>query len=944
MKKKYIFNLLIVLVASLFSIYGCENKREVVLTSSQTSDQNVSERNTSSLYAPKSAIPGKIIFKVGRETSRDIKLINSGVIQMSSVPGPMSAALSAMNTHKVERLVLPSGKFEGALKDAGLDRWYIASFDEETPLPSAFSLLNSVAEIEKVEYSCKAEVFGSAQGEEHVYDLIRSDKYPFDDEYLPLQWHYNNLGDKYWSKQGCDINLFKAWEITTGTPNVIVCVVDGGIDVTHPDLVDNLWVNPGEAKNDHDDDDNGYKDDIHGFCFVSNSADILPDADGHGTHVAGTVAARSNNGIGVAGVAGGNDKDPKATGVRLMSAAILRANPDGVTTKGASTENIANAIIYGALNGATISQNSWGYPFASGVEVMPDVIKEAIDFFIDKAGTVLVKDDPNYGEQRKDSPMKGGIVFFAAGNDNLDYPTPPANYERVIAVSAVAPNFTKASYSTYGDWVDIAAPGGDMQRYGEKAGVLSTMAPAMLNGEEYHYYHGTSMACPHISGVAALVLSKFGGQGFTNDELKARMLASVLPVDLDKVNPQYAGKLGIGTIDAYATLTLKNDHKAPDKPEIIKNKSTENAFTALTVYWVVPNDEDDNQPLRYRLYVSNKPLDKNNYLTDGDVSGTANGFISGVGTKPGDEMSFTVSSLEPATTYHFALVAYDKWGNTSEPSFFAGDTKVNHAPEISNIPSEPIFVIDRSTYLLDVKDIDGHSWSYEIAGDRGGITHRKVTNGIELVIRPVLGEGEHAVKVVLTDELGLTKTFSVPFRVVYIKKPILKSPIQPLLVGIHSEPIELALPSYFEKPYFLSHSFKAISSNPAVASTFINEAGHLFIIGEKPGKTSIVVTASNGYMTTNTTIEVTVTEDATSDVFAVWPIPVQRELNIWLNPKYNAAHVKVQSVNGELIFQEDAKVNDSGAAQIDMKHLMPGSYVLVIKVDGRETVRSILKK
>lgn len=944
MNKKNITTWLVGTVTTLLALSSCQNERRVeALQNSSPVQSQSTERAASRHYAPKSAYKGKLIFKVKESALGDVKLVAAEGVQPASVPSPMSAVFGALRASRVERLFLPAGKYEGALQDAGLDRWYVVSFDEEVPLTEAFGLMSAVNEVEVVEYSCRAEVFDAPRG---VYDFIRLGEYPFDDELLPQQWHYNNLGDKYWAKLGCDVNLFNAWQVTTGTPNVIVCVVDGGVDVNHPDLIDNLWVNESEVKgNNRDDDGNGRKDDVHGFCFVALTGDLRPDADGHGTHVAGTVAARNNNGIGVAGVAGGDHKDPKPTGARIMSAAILRANPDGLHDKGATAENIANAIVYGALNGATISQNSWGYPFASGVEETPTVVKEAIDFFIAKAGTVLDKKDPRYGQQRKDSPMKGGVVFFAAGNDNVDFPTPPACYEPVVAVSAIAPNFTKASYATYGYWVDISAPGGDMQRYGEKAGVLSTMAAIAKPQKDYHYYHGTSMACPHVSGVAALVLSKFGGPGFTNEDLKTRILASVLPVDLDKMNPTYAGKLGVGTIDAYAAVTLVNEKKAPEQPIIIADKSTQNAFTENTLFWTVPKDADDGQPLRYQLYYSTQELTKENYKTVGDVTGTANGFISGSGTHFGEEMSFTVPYLKPGVSYYFVLVAYDKWGNKSEPVVFVGETKTNHSPEITNVPVDPLLVVASSqTFLLEVDEPDGHSWSYEVGGSRGGITHRKTDKGIELTIRPVLGEGVHECVLTLTDELGLSKSVNVPFRVVHVQEPVVKAPIKSLLVGVNSGPLELSLPDYFEKPYYLNLSFEATSAKPSIVDTFIDKNGRLFVIGEKPGKASIVVTASNGYKSTRTTIDVTVTANTGADVYAIWPMPIDRDLNVWLNPKHKRAEIKVQSINGELILEKEIKADGAGIAQLPLYQLNPGAYVLVVKVDGRESVYSILKR
>ncbi len=234
-----------------------------------------------------------------------------------------------------------------------------------------------------------------------------------------------------------------------------------------------------------DDDANGYVDDIHGYNFEHDRGAVDPQF--HGTHVAGTIAAVNNNGIGVSGIAGGSGNDD---GVKIMSLQILGGAP------------IEQSYIYAANNGAVISQNSWGYTTPGFVD---QSVLDAIDYFIDEAGAY------------PGSPMKGGIVIFASGNSNTLTAYYPAYYERVMAVSALGPDWKKASYSNYGDWVEISAPGGD-QATGPKNGVLSTIPDS-----QYGYIQGTSMACPHVSGIAALALANRTRQ-LTNTELWNKLM------------------------------------------------------------------------------------------------------------------------------------------------------------------------------------------------------------------------------------------------------------------------------------------------------------------------------------------------------------------------------------------------------------------------------------
>ncbi|WP_170178426.1 S8 family serine peptidase [Flammeovirga pectinis] len=336
-----------------------------------------------------------------------------------------------------------------------------------------------------------------------------------DDPLLNEQWHYNNTGQTN-GTLGADISLLEAWETTMGSDQVIVAVMDGGIDYSHLDLEDNMWINSGEIPdNGIDDDNNGYIDDIYGYNFADGNDSI--DPDNHGTHVGGTISASNNNGIGVAGVAGGNEA---SGGVRLMSCEVFSPNSSG---------GFAQAFVYAADNGALIAQNSWGYtsPGYADQEIL-----DAIDYFIAEAG------------QYEGSPMQGGIVFFAAGNNDSDLDYYPGYYEPVVAVGATNHNNQKSWYSNYGDWVDVSAPGGETNR--EEEGVLST-----LPNNLYGFYQGTSMACPHVSGIAALALSNLTAT-ITNEDLRELLESSTDP--LDNLPSQYLGKMGSGLLNAHLAV------------------------------------------------------------------------------------------------------------------------------------------------------------------------------------------------------------------------------------------------------------------------------------------------------------------------------------------------------------------------------------------------------
>lgn len=512
----------------------------------------------------------------------------------------------------------------------GLHLWYVIQLDESIdPNQAAVEFGNlkdiSIAEVEHEKLLIPYQTW------EYTPQAGVKSTQPFNDPLLPDQWHYNNTGQSGY--EGADVNLYEAWGVTTGSNEIVVAIHDQGVDVEHEDLAANVWVNEAEANGQPnvDDDGNGYIDDINGYNFEKNKGAVDPQY--HGTHVAGTIAAVNNNGIGVSGVAGG---DGSGNGVKVMSLQILGGAP------------IEKSYVYAANNGAVISQNSWGYTSPGYVD---QSVLDAIDYFIEEAGDY------------EGSPMKGGIVIFAAGNSDSDSQWYPGYFPNTMAVAAVGPEGKKASYSNYGEWIELSAPGGDVN-YGGTNGVLSTIP----NGG-YAYLDGTSMACPHVSGIAALALANRTNQ-MTPDELWNKLLTGT--TSIDEVNESYIGKLGTGTIDAF--LSIQNDSEnAPAK--INDLEVTGLAQELATLAWTVPSDEDDDQPYTFELYHHTEPI------TTGNLVHATKTVISNDQTA-GSVYTYELADLLGLTTYHFAITSTDRWGNTSVLSNVATGT-TNEGPSIA---------------------------------------------------------------------------------------------------------------------------------------------------------------------------------------------------------------------------------------------------------------------
>ena len=472
------------------------------------------------------------------------RVTRSGDIELDEV-------LQAIGTCTIERVFTVDASAEERTVESGLNLWYVVRFDSsKTAVEDVARRFARLGQVQKVDvnrtvkrnYTHRATPLSQSKLE----GAMAATRAATTDPLLPAQWNLINSGDLFIkdgvakSIKDADVQCQGAWERCTGDSSVIVAVLDEGIFVEHPDLLPNMWVNEGETlRSDVDADGNGYKGDVYGYNFVHQSGKIVWDDvfdSGHGTHVAGVISAVNNNGIGISSIAGGDGGEN--SGVKIMCCQIFSGN---VATSILST---VRAIKYAADNGAVVLQCSWGYVSpcanvydwgAAGFGTKEEWIagspleREALEYFTHYAGSA-------------NGTVEGGIAVFAGGNESAAAAGYPGAAEEYISVAATAADFTPAVYTNYGTGTTISAPGGDQDyyyeyvdsehNYGEVGCILSTL-PYHIAPSGYGYMEGTSMACPHVSGVVALGIS-YAAQlrkHFTATEIKNLLVQSAVDID-----------------------------------------------------------------------------------------------------------------------------------------------------------------------------------------------------------------------------------------------------------------------------------------------------------------------------------------------------------------------------------------------------------------------------
>lgn len=779
----------------------------------------------------------------------------------------------------VTRTFPDGGIYEGRMKKAGLDRWFTVSGTQRMSLTKAGEFFSGIDGVELVE---------SNPG-------MKVSEIGWNDPGVGKQWYLVNNGNALKGYlPGCDISVEKVWERgVVGSDNVVVAVIDQGVDLEHEDLVDALWSETIDGKV------------VHGRNFFNDNFQIT--AGDHGTHVAGVIGAVSNNGIGISGIAGG-DAAKGIRGVRIMSCQIMSETKNN--------GNGAEAMVWAANHGAVICQNSWSYDLKLNPDLKdtPQYMKDAINYFNTYAGC------DEDGNQLPGSPVKGGVVIFAAGNESASV-SYPAMYEGCIAVGSVSADYAPAYYTNFGDWVDIAAPGGD-----SKKGHL--IYSSVINNS-YDGFQGTSMACPMVSGVAALILSEYGGQGFTREMLVDRLLKTARRIDF--------GKAIGGLVSAEDALAHYDGHKSP-VPAIAGFKNA--SATSVEVEVSVPEPDGDVFCRSIKLYYDRKAFSK---PADAGfcVSQSTEGY------EAGDAISIKLDGLESGAVYHFAAVGYDAMSRPSVMSQ-SRDAKIekNTAPSIKAETGTSVTLKkhESAAIVFAVEDRDGDEVECRLeAESKDGISlsfdGKKATVSVNALLAKV---GTVKGKLVARDSNNAETAADFTVTILENHAPELSGSFEDVIASLGNAPVTLDLRRYFSDQDGETLSYKVTVDSGNSPCTSDVKDGMLTISGKNAGQASITVEASDA---SNAGVRASFRYLCRDDkeVLDAYPVPVVSTLSLRASAPFTA-EVRLYNATGACVLTETVSSEPFAPAVIDLASLRPGSYVLSTEINGETVKKTIVKK
>jgi subtilisin family serine protease len=834
-------------------------------------------------------IPGQVKLCFDDETA---DLIASGASLKTKAPG-LESLMAELGVVSLERVFPEAGEYEARTRAAGLHRFYVAEFATDRPVTKA------------------AGDFSQLPGVTSAAPVRKLERRAFNDPRFSYQWHYVNT--RY---QNADINVQRVWDnYTTGNASVVVAVVDEGVKYTHEDLADNIWS-----------DNQGH----HGYNAVTNNYNITWNRSGdigHGTHVAGTIGAVSNNGKGVAGVAGG-DYDGGIPGVKLMSCQIYQGYSS------ASDSRTARVIKWAADEGAILMNCSWGYSadydgngYVSSWELSdfknnhftdPDYadLRAAVDYFLANAGC-----DAS-GNQREDSPMKGGLIFFACGNDNIDWDI-ISSYEPIVAVGSFGPRGTKASYSCYGSFVDVAAPGGD--GYSDSDCVWSTV-PKEVEYTDYagSGWQGTSMACPHATGVAALIVSYFGKQGFTADECK-----DILYGGLGNV---IGGSRPVGRkLDAYASFLYGIDkYGDPAHPGV---DPVDDPF----------QQENPNHAPVISLSESSITLHGDETMT---VAITAS-------DPDGDELSFSFIPGSEAVTLDEAGRKLVVTGSAAPLGTYRATVKVTDARGLSASasltytillpPMPPVIILQKEVLSLraheqtivhvSAEDPNGDMITVSCQAGSTALTWSPVALRATLVGRNA-SAGTYTAYFTATDEGGLSSTVTLQYTIFPNHAPEVVSLQENLRFEAPGNSVSITPASLFTDADEEKPDISVSSDRPSVLTAFTQEDGTTLLtaVGYGVSKVTISATDALGASVAQSFLVAVKDPERTLEVF---PQPAKENAYVWVESLQPVpARIEVYSKLGNLVLQEDVTASLFEPVNLDVSLLPPGVYTVAVTYEG----------
>lgn len=808
-----------------------------------------------------------------------------------------NSVMEQLGVISMERLFPDAGEFEPRTRAAGLHKWYTVTYNAEMPATKAEASL--------------ADVPGVVTVEQRRAVRLRAESV-FNDPRFSDQWDLFNDGSIKGTVAGVDVNAAPVWiNITTGDPSVVVAVVDGGVDFSHEDLKDNV-------------------DLANSYNFITSSGNIV--AGSHGTHVAGTIAAMSNNGLGVAGIAGGNAVTGEK-GTTIISCQVFADD-------NSKANDFSTAIKWAADHGAVIVNNSWGYDYWDEDHKNYDAdnarkdhefylkpnsgeyrssLKDAVDYFNSNAGL-----DKN---GRQVGPMAGGVVIFSAGNDATEYGA-PSGYPGILAVGAIGATGRPSSYTCYGDWVDLAAPGGD-----GNYGILST-----LPDNQYGTMQGTSMACPHVSGVAALVVAACGGMGFTRDMLVDKLLnGTSSKVDLSSYQ---VGPL----VDAWNAINYGDT----TPPATVTTLSVSAQANSLIASWKVTGH--DNIPAAgFLVHYSASKADLEASTPTEKKEGVEEAYFGLSTERIGDVVTIPLRNLEFEKEYYVRIYAYNANRVFSGPSAtVSARTAVNNPPKITadeDLSNLRIKASETRAILFHIEDPDSHEITVTHTPGSAAESWRANPEGTyTLQINATQAQaGTYVSKILAEDPYGASAQAEVTYTILENHGPVLKKQMENQILTTQGEDFSLTLSDYFSDEDGDVLVYTATNTSGSAVHITTN-SGKLSGTAISNGLASVSVKASDP-LGKSASAEFKVAVRTGDVVISAYPNPVTDKLYITnreVNPVSMA--VRIVSATGGVVFDGTVSGSAFDPAVIDMTRVAPGVYSAAITLGGTEYKQTVVKK